>query len=74
MEKTSETTDDAKFYLMADALVTTWMNANKAYLLDGDPRILHPKAKTALITDIAGMMTTIAAMRVRGAKKRDGEA
>jgi len=40
---------EERIYLMANGLVSHWMEEYKAYLLDGDPRVLHPRAKAALV-------------------------
>lgn len=51
MEKAKQ--EESKGYIVADDLVRTWMHAYKAYLLDGDPNILHPKARAALTLAIS---------------------
>lgn len=53
-------------YLSADGIVSEWMKEYRRYLLDGDPNIVHPKAKVALVLEIAKALD----MREKPAKVR----
>jgi hypothetical protein len=35
--------------MIAEQIVDVWVKGHKIYLLDGDPRILHPIAREALV-------------------------
>ncbi len=47
-------------YLAADSLVRGWMLKYKMHLLDGDPNVVHPKARAELTLLIAEAMTQTA--------------
>lgn len=51
LDKAEPTEENA--YLVAANMVEAWAQEYKRYLLDGDPNILHPKARTALTLKIA---------------------
>lgn len=46
--------------IVAANIVSAWMNEYKRYLLDGDPNIVHPKARAALVLSIAEAMSNAA--------------
>jgi hypothetical protein len=71
MEKTMDA-DEYGHYLAASALVEAWMIEYKRYLLDGDPNILHPKARAALVVDISTALGNV--KRPKGKAKPDAKA
>jgi hypothetical protein len=40
--------DKARHYLQASNAISLWVTEYKRYLLDGDPNVVHPKARAAL--------------------------
>ena len=51
---------EAEAVLQAEQIVSTWMQDYKRYLLDGDPNILHPKAKAALVLAFSEALDAVA--------------
>lgn len=60
MEKTSDT-EKYDHYLTANAVIESWMIEYKRYLLDGDPNIIHPKAKAALVLGMVDALANVTA-------------
>lgn len=50
---------EAANLIKATDAVHFWMHEYKRYLLDGDPTVLHPKAKAALILAIVDLMGSV---------------
>lgn len=48
--------ESADNHVLAHQVVNGWMNTYKRYLLDGDPNVVHPKAKAALVLAIAAAL------------------
>lgn len=45
-------------FIIAATIVATWMEKYKRYLLDGDPNVVHPKARAELTLMIAEALAT----------------
>lgn len=45
-------------FIVAATIVATWMEKYKRYLRDGDPDVVHPKARSELILMIAEALAT----------------
>lgn len=63
-------------HLAAASAVSNWMHEYRRYLLDGDPNILHPKARAALVLSIAALLDAreAAPAKVRIRATPDGKA
>lgn len=51
--------EEAVNHLKVAEAVQRWMKEYQRYLLDGDPNILHPKAKAALICMITDLINDV---------------
>lgn len=50
---------EERIHMLAHSLIENWMSDYKVYLLDGDPRILHPRAKAALVLAFTEAMNVV---------------